>query len=144
MTYQDEVLFEPSMGQYHLGVGKEVISAYAGPADYNSFDLVDHVLSENPVYTKSETQLDLEKLYYNIREMREGGKIDILVLKSTFDKIKEVYSDQWLLPLEILEISEDYNLNESIRTFLEDLFRLQPDLKDLIQDGLTMNSGVEE
>ena len=144
VTYQDEVLFEPSMGQYHLGVGKEVISAYAGPADYNSFDLVDHVLSENPVYTKSETQLDLEKLYYNIREMREGGKIDILVLKSTFDKIKEVYSDQWLLPLEILEISEDYNLNESIRTFLEDLFRLQPDLKDLIQDGLTMNSGVEE
>jgi len=144
VTYQDEVLFEPSMGQYYLAVGKDVISAYAGPADYNSFDLVDHVLSENPVYTKSDSQLQLENLYKTIREIREKGDIDISVLKNTFNTIREAYPDQWLLSLEILELSDDYNLNESIRTFLEGLITSQPDLKPLIQDGLTMNSVVGE
>ena len=37
VTYFDEVLFKPEWGLYDMAVGKEVVSAYAGPADVESF-----------------------------------------------------------------------------------------------------------
>ena len=37
VTYKDELLFHPEMGLYDMAVGAAVTSAYAGPADVNSF-----------------------------------------------------------------------------------------------------------
>jgi phenylalanine-4-hydroxylase len=34
------VLFQPEWGVYDMAVGKKVTSAFSGPADVNSFDLI--------------------------------------------------------------------------------------------------------
>ena len=45
VTHNDTVLFRPEWGIYDMAVGKKVISAFSGPADVNSFDMINHVPS---------------------------------------------------------------------------------------------------
>ncbi|MBU1579235.1 MAG: aromatic amino acid hydroxylase, partial [Bacteroidetes bacterium] len=39
VTYQDQLLFDPSWGQYDMAIGESVVSAYSGPADPDAFGL---------------------------------------------------------------------------------------------------------
>ena len=47
-------------GIYHLAVGKKVVSAYAGHADYSSFVQLDHTLSTSEASMKSVGQVQHE------------------------------------------------------------------------------------
>src|SRR5690606_30964305 len=73
VTYKDKVLFQPEWGIYDMAVGKKVVSAYSGPADVRSFDLITHVPSSKTIKAKkSPERAELEDLYQNIRNTREG------------------------------------------------------------------------
>ncbi|MFY8066841.1 MAG: aromatic amino acid hydroxylase, partial [Flavobacterium sp.] len=71
VTHNNTVLFQPEWGIYDMAVGKKVISAFSGPADVNSFDMINHVPSSQTIkQKKSAEREELEKLYASIRNIR--------------------------------------------------------------------------
>lgn len=139
VTYKDEVLFKPEYGTFDMVVGKKIVSAFAGTADYNSFPNLYNVsktLTIKPKKTESLT--DLESHYQKVREMRSNNTIDIKTLQDIFNKIKSAYAREWLLPLEILEITKDPSLASEISGYLEKLAVDSPSLKTLILEGMQM------
>jgi phenylalanine-4-hydroxylase len=105
VTYRDEVLFSPEDGILHLAVGKEIVSAYAGPADPYSFDLIYHesdTKTAQPDY--SDRDLKIHRLYQNVRELRDQNNIDPEEITELKSLIQERYSEQWLLLEEISEL----------------------------------------
>jgi phenylalanine-4-hydroxylase len=106
VTYRNETLFAPEDGVLHLAVGKEIVSAYAGPADYYSFDLVYHesdTKTVKPIYSKEE--LHVQELYKKVRELRNGSDLtDSATLSDIKSTVLEKFPDQWLLLEELDEL----------------------------------------
>ena len=73
VTYNDEILFRPEWGRYDMAVGKEIVSAFAGPADHKSFDLITHKTSSTTIKSKKTPEREeLESLYESVRNIRNG------------------------------------------------------------------------
>lgn len=105
VTYKDEILFSPEDGMLNLAVGKEIVSAYAGPADYYSFDLMFHesdTKTIKPVFSKRE--IAIQGLYEKVRTYREEDKINKPLLEKLKTQVKNDYPEQWLLVEEIDEL----------------------------------------
>jgi phenylalanine-4-hydroxylase len=106
VSYHDEILFRPEWGIYDMAVGMNIVSAFAGIADCNSFDLVTHVQEKETVKTpKSESLLALEKLYQEVRIMRENQQIDLKRLSEISNDLAKTFPNDWLLQKEIKELS---------------------------------------
>lgn len=135
----DHVLFEPSWGIYDMAVGKDVISAFSGPADLNSFDLITHTPSSQTIHIKkSRKQLELESLYQQIRDYREGKNKTISRTKVLEELIKN-HSKDWLLTVEIYELAKlgnESDLADRCLTHLESIKQDRPEVGRLIDDGL--------
>ena len=83
VSHNNVILFKPEWGTYDMAVGKNIVSAFSGPADLNSFDLITHVPSEKTIHVKKSNELlKLEALYQQVRDYRDGKNktIDIHVL----------------------------------------------------------------
>ena len=124
-----------------MAVGENVFSAFNGPADLHSFDLVSHELTETTIKakkTKETTQLEL--LYKQIREFREGTNTTISRNK-VFQEIKVNYPKDWLLSVELYELAVnngDEEFAAEILKHLEIVKQENPKLGHLIDDGLTL------
>ena len=82
VTYKDEILFAPADGMLHLAVGKEITSAFAGPADHHSFDLVYHESDTKTVKPQlTSREIAINELYHKVRNYREEDKINKPLLK---------------------------------------------------------------
>ena len=139
VTYKGEILFKPEYGVFDMVVGKKIVSAFAGAADYNSFPNlynVSQTLTVKP--EKSEDSLLLESYYQTIRTSREEKQHEESQLKDVFEKVRSGYSNEWLLPLEILELSKDSVLKNEIVTYLEAMASDNPKLSTLILEGIEM------
>lgn len=141
VTQGENILFRPEWGIYDMGVGKEVISAFSGPADVNSFDMVTHVPSSKTIKQKKTTEREeLEHLYRNVRNIREG-KPTKMTLKEAFEAISSNYTNDWLLCVEIAELTHKKNDNEftdQVVNYLENLKLLRPEIAHLITNGLDL------
>lgn len=105
VTYRDEVLFSPADGILHLAIGKEITSAYAGPADYNSFDMVFHESETKTIKPQlSKRELKINELYQKVRNYREQDKINKPLLEKIKTQVQQDFKDQWLLIEEIDEL----------------------------------------
>ena len=140
VTYKDQVLFEPSWGVYDMAVGKEVISAYAGPADINSFEdlgQISETKTQKIRYTKSEKEL--YKLYKKVRDLREDDLINEDQLKEIFKVLQKNYKNDWLLTLELYELAFQKDF-VSQKVFLKHLQILKENdmFTKLISDGLEL------
>jgi phenylalanine-4-hydroxylase len=105
VTYKDEVLFSPADGILNLAVGKEIVSAYAGPADHYSFDLVYHqseTKTLKPQHSKREQAVN--QLYQKVRSFREDDKINVPLIKKLKLEVEDNYPEQWLLIHEMNEL----------------------------------------
>lgn len=132
---KDEVLFSPEMGDYDLVVGTEIVSAFAGAADFLSFDTITHVSETNTVRTAlSQEERDLNILYKNVRTIREADTTDNNALLDIFGKARTEYSNEWLLPLEIYELTK----NSDVLKYLEELKAKRPGIGHLIENGLEL------
>ncbi|NEW79209.1 MAG: aromatic amino acid hydroxylase [Gelidibacter sp.] len=142
VTHNDKVLFQPTWGIYDMAVGKEIISAHAGPASVNSFKNLGEVSStKTRKITYSEEALRLHKMYKEIAEMRKTGEVDFKELTLIFEKLKLNFSTDWLLPLEMYELV--YQSNTPIETeILDYLAQLQKMKKheQLIVNGIRLIS----
>ena len=139
VTHNSIVLFKPEWGIYDMAVGKAVVSAFSGPADLNSFDLITHVPSEKTIHIKkSEELLKLEALYQQVRDYREGKNKTISRTK-VLEALIENHSNDWLLPIEIYELTflgNEQALCKKIIKHLENIKQNRPEVGRLIDDGL--------
>ena len=131
----------PEWGIYDMAVGKKVISAFSGPADVQSFDLVSHVPSSKTIKSKKTPEKEeLESLYKNIRDIREGREA-AQSINEVFAALKEKHADDWLLSVEIAELLHAQNNNallDEVVAQLEQLKLKRPKVAHLITDGLSL------
>ena len=141
VTHKDEIIFQPERGFYNMAVGVSVVSAFNGPADLSSFNLITHELSTTTIKTvKSEEWLRLERYYEQIRHFREGINKTVSRNK-VFKEVKENYPDDWLLPVELYELAKtngDFDFADQIQEHLEDVKNRKPQFGHLIDDGLAL------
>jgi phenylalanine-4-hydroxylase len=137
VTFGDEILFKPEYGAFDMAVGKNIISAYAGSADYNSFP---NLYSTSDTLTQkvssSKQATILEGLYAQVREMRINKEEDATALSSIFKTLVSDYPTDWLLSLEIAEISTSEELTHAVKLHLQTIADSNPKVKKLITEGL--------
>lgn len=141
VTYRDEVLFTPEMGDFDMAVGKEIVSAFAGAADYLSFDLVNHIsASETVRVALSEKEIELNAFYKQTRETRKKhnsstlSSSEINNLITIFNNLIKNHPTDWLLSLEIYELTNDATVLE----YLSELKNKRPEIAHLIENGLAL------
>ncbi len=137
VKHGNNILFNPDWGIYDMVVGADVVSAYSGVADPDSYNLDYSPPKEKTlkiIYSEKEKYID--RLYQEVRDMRQNNKINTERLKTIFNEIKE-NSDEWLLMLEIYELifNTQLDLKSEMFTHLTEI-----DHKDthLIREGLLM------
>ncbi|TVZ15416.1 aromatic amino acid hydroxylase [Maribacter sp. MAR_2009_72] len=144
VTYKDKVLFQSNQELYNMAIGEEIVSAFHGPADLKSFDLLDHTLSKTKQTDLNNSLSELELYYQTIRDFR-NGKNTIVSRNKVFQEVQEKFPTDWLLPIEIYELaikSDDKQLAQKIKVHLEHLKLEQPKLGQLIDDGLALASNT--
>lgn len=140
VKHKDEFLFRPEWGTYDMAVGSSIVSAYSGPADYNSFDLITHVPSSQTIKAKrDDSKLKLEELYASIRNYRENNiAVD---LNTVLDTLTQSYSNDWLLTVEVLELAhknQNTSIIEKAMSHLQSLQQRRPEVAHLIVDGIAI------
>jgi len=142
VRHQDQLLFQPDWGIFHLAVGKEIVSAYAGPADNNSFDLIKPALSSNTKIVAKESEvITLENLYQAVRDIRTEISSQAK-LATIFEQTKNQYPSEWLLLLEIHELAKSLNpvLAKQVLAILQKIKTQSADLSELIEEGLKLSN----
>lgn len=141
VTHNDTILFHPDWGKYDMAVGKKIISAFSGPADVNSFDLITHVPSSETIKSKKTAEkTELEHLYQNVRNLREG-KTSELPLETVFEIVSEKHPNDWLLSVEIAELLQkkaNEILLQKVLSHLEKIKKNRPAVVHLISGGLDL------
>ena len=138
VTYKDQVLFQPEWGIYDMAIGKELISAYAGPADVMSFEEIGKV-SDTKTHKihYSEEELALYDLYTQVRNHRENGTITSNEIERIFNRLKSEFNQDWLLPLELYELAvlKELDIQDDLLSYLETL-KGNSAFEKLIENGL--------
>jgi phenylalanine-4-hydroxylase len=141
VTHGETVLFQPEWGVYDMAVGKKVVSAYSGPADVNSFDLITHMPSSTTIKAQQSAERDeLEILYQQVRNIRET-KDKEAALTPIFEKLQNNHKRDWLLSVEIAELLNERNesqLLDKVVSHLEDQKIKRPEVAHLISGGLDL------
>ncbi|VXA91651.1 Phenylalanine-4-hydroxylase - Long [Flavobacterium sp. 9R] len=147
VTHGETVLFQPEWGTYDMAVGKKLVSAFSGPADVNSFDLIAHVPSSKTIKASTSEERDaLEVLYHTVRNIRET-KDTTTSLAPIFEKLKQEHPNDWLLSVELAELLKERNetqLLTEILSHLENLKKQRPEVAQLISNGLELIFEKEE
>jgi len=144
VTYQEQILFEPSWGTYDMAVGARITSVFAGAADPDAF--FDWPTDETNSMEEAEVQQmnELERLYAEIRSLREGPEWN----EQSWSRLEEVimtldqkYPNDWLLRLEILEIYKLQNSSHPNVKIISELLRNKnwgKSVNQVIQRGFTL------
>jgi phenylalanine-4-hydroxylase len=141
VTHGKTVLFQPEWGVYDMAVGKKVTSAFSGPADVNSFDLISHLPSSKTIKAKHSAERDdLEILYQTVRNTRVTNDTQTS-LAPIFEKLVANHPNDWLLSVEITELLKNRNepqLLQEIMVYLDQLKQKRPEVAHLISGGLDL------
>ncbi len=102
-----ECLFDKSWGSFDLAIGERVVSVYAGPADKIKYgDIEPYPPQVVPPKVRSLEFQNLDLLYKKVREIRAHFSAEKMNdLTQILEDLKAHHSKDWLLPLEIYEIS---------------------------------------
>lgn len=140
VTHQDTILFDPSWGIYDMAVGKEIVSAYSGPASVLSFGEINKV-SETKTHKINYSNLDKElyALYQKVRDYRENNHVTENNIEAVFEELNVKFPNDWLLLLELYELSikNDFSIQEKILKNLEEL-KCNKSYKTLIEKGIVL------
>jgi phenylalanine-4-hydroxylase len=147
VTFQNEVLFDPKWGRFDMAVGETITSVFAGAADPESFfDKVapplHSALADMPDHSRA-----LIELYQQVRDLRrhtDSNRDVPMLLNVISDTLDVQYPSDWLLRLELLELTIGRGDCQVLRQRLNDrLTRLQveqPELQELIDNGIELLS----
>ncbi len=142
VSLDGETLFRPEWGVYDMAAGEALSSVFSGAADPDAFGFTYPLPAEKTHKLNHSSRVaQLHSLYDEIRNMRTKGG------SSTdpgpvFAALRNNYPEEWLLPLEILELPEAGNRHSSlaseIREYLKRKATDDPDHQQLITDGLEL------
>jgi phenylalanine-4-hydroxylase len=140
VSYKDKVLFDPSWGVYDMAIGKHISSAFAGPADPNSFEDIYSISKTKTVkieYSKEEQRL--HQWYEIVKNQSTATAVDIELISKVFSKTLTAYPSEWLLFLELYDLAytNDLSLKNEIYEHLQKLKQNNLYSK-LITDGLEL------
>ena len=135
VSYKNEILHSPENGDFDLVIGSEIVSAFAGAADFLSFDLVNHVSETNTVRPSlSDAEDKLNTLYQDVRSQREHNEIDEAELLEIFQTLKQEHPNDWLCSLEIFELTR----NNDVLEHLKQIQTTKTSVTHLIENGLEL------
>lgn len=140
VTHNETILFAPEWGIYDMAVGKKIISAFSGPADVKSFDMLNHIPTSKTIKHKKTTEREiLENLYLQVRQIREGKTVENI--ENIFEKVSKNYKNDWLLTLEIAELAQlqnNFELFNFCKNHLHTVKINRKELTNLIENGLSL------
>ncbi|MFV0249229.1 MAG: aromatic amino acid hydroxylase [Tenacibaculum sp.] len=140
VSYKEQVLFKPDWGVYNMAVGAEVVSAFAGPADANSFENLGNISkTKTSKIIYSDQEKELYAFYSEVKMLRENNTVSEHKIKYIFEQLKTKFTNDWLLPLELLEIAIDKNyfIKTSLTSYLNEL-KTNKNYKSLIENGIEL------
>lgn len=149
VTYKEEVLFSPDMGDFDMALGQEILSAFAGAADYLSFKLEEHVVSSTAIKSShSDDEKKLLEHYQQVRDMREQKTVSVALLSVIFENLQRNHPNDWLLPLEMYELMIEVDAATStmlgigfakaVSDHLTTLKETRPEVAHLIENGIKL------
>lgn len=142
VSYKNKILFKPEWGVYDMAVGKDIVSAFSGPASNESFNSYIEVSKEKShTISYSEEDRNLYVFYSKIRKIRESVTIDSDKIEEIYIKVAKKYPNEWLLFLEIYELVLDLknDLFDKVKKTLERL-KENKNYRKLIEDGVKLLS----
>jgi len=138
VSYEGQILFEPSWGEYDMAIGSEIISCFSGPVDPDAYGLRFPVPKEKThKIMHEEKRKKLFTFYEEVRDMRESNRNDI-DLGGILLQLKNDYPEDWLLPVEIFEFArktKDSELQAAALVYLEEICKSLPAYAHLIKQG---------
>ena len=145
VKHKNTILFESNEELYNMAIGEHIASAFNGPADLNSFDLVTHQITEATIkLEKDEKRIQLEQLYQQVRDFR-SGKNRTISRNKVFQEVARNYPEDWLLCVELYELAQmnpniqkEQEFASEIKAHLEIVKQENPKVGHLIDDGLTL------
>jgi phenylalanine-4-hydroxylase len=153
MTWQDarvtlgeQLLFDPSWGDYDMAVGSEVASVFGGPADRTRYGQTeDFVAKRVPGKSRTPEQEARHRFYQRARDLREGGNGNAAAVFRELDQeYRRDAGADWLQGVELLELTYLLEL-ESAQSAREGLLaklkserRASADIQRCIQDGIEL------
>lgn len=142
VTHGDAILFDPSWGIYDMAVGASIVSVFGSAADKEAYEPVSLVPRERTIKVSySDKTKQLHHLYQQVRDCRDG-KCGMESLLTVWKEIDDDYPEEWLLPLEILELlrrdQADPPLQVRINEYLDNLAQTNKSLTKLIRDSLAL------
>jgi len=142
VTYKDQILFKPEYGTFDLAVGSSIVSAYAGSADFRSFDNLYHVSDTKTIQvTKGSKTIALEELYNEVSDMRSNNSFTTEKGTVIYNSLITHYKSDWLLTLELYELSVNTNNSDFKTTVLDRLKNLKnerSEIAHLIDSGMNL------
>lgn len=135
----DKILFDPSWGEFDLALGEKVSSVFGGAADRENFEQQDDYTPQFiPPKIYNEQEQIKHSFYKKIRDLREKtpNSSDI---ESLYKEFLNLYPEQWLMGVELYELSKSNkltNLEQQIHNHLMQLKNKRPDIAVLIDDGI--------
>lgn len=148
VTQGDQILFEPAWGNYDMAVGSQVTSVFGGPADRSHYgEVTDFIATKVPRISFTTEQRELHQNYQKLRDLREsqatGPQLETEIQNLIESHLKKFPQD-WLLPLEIIELAQNRISSPSLTLTLEqhllDFAEKNPDKKTVIEDGLSLSN----
>ncbi|MDC0165038.1 hypothetical protein OAI82_01505, partial [bacterium] len=139
---KDNILFEPTWGQYELACGNKIVSIYGGPADWNNYQSLE-LTKENISYHSSnltEKNKYLNNLYGKVEKLRNkkaSSENYMKILKIVYEK----YDKEWLLCMIIYEIIyKDKTIENEVQFLKNHIIKFKSDLqlKNAIERGLEL------
>lgn len=145
VKYHDQVLFQPEWGTFDMAIGQTIDSAFSGPADPNAFKLSYPAPKEKThKILHSREARKLHALYDEVRDIRTEGH-PFKRIPDIWQILKTNYPNDWLLPLEMLELASKHRirrgLDDEIREYLLEKVQKNPELSNLINNGLNLIDG---
>ena len=140
VKHNRKTLFEPAWGQYDMAVGESIVSAFAGPADVDSFELKAEAAKEKTQKIIYDSQTIKT---HNIYEALSTTDLSVSNANERLAQLLDAYekteTEDWLLLTEfrnsINMFNLDSNLKEKVEIKLKKLIRDNPNQKALIQFG---------
>jgi phenylalanine-4-hydroxylase len=138
----DQVLFNPSWGEFDMAVGETISSVFNGAADKDAFLEVALVPKERTIKVPSDAKRKkLESLYQQVRDIRER-KVGYERLGEIWETQQAQHPDDWLLSMEIFEILDEVGqqteLKERAAKFLKQVASTNKDKQTLVDWGFRL------
>ncbi|MBI65741.1 MAG: phenylalanine 4-monooxygenase [Candidatus Marinimicrobia bacterium] len=139
---KQNILFEPSWGNYDLICGEKITSVYGGPADRNNFYKYKTYKNDQYDQYNKNRKISNVKLnnFFKKLSILEKNKASINEIKLLYQKFKKNNFNDWLFKYEILRITKNQNKNwiKKIHNELKIKSTNDSDLARAIKRGLNL------